>query len=148
MWLISHLFDFSCIARGGERYTVTLYEFGIANEDVRLETKEYVDGWIYLNMEEKWGKNNWKRVLFFFFPSKWPENTTEMTTRCRMWSFDLILTSKRSVNCFSPPPPVASAFSERYLGLPKPDPRAYAVRSDSKPSHISVMIIIVVSHLI
>lgn len=27
--------------------------------------------------------------------------------------------------------PVASAFSERYLGLPKPDPRAYAVRYDS-----------------
>lgn len=43
---------------------------------------------------------------------------------------------------------VASAFSERYLGLSKPDPRAYAVRYDSQLFHISVRIMAVEFHLI
>lgn len=45
----------------------------------------------------------------------------------------------------------ASAFSERYLGLPKPDPRAYTVRSDSTSYCMITEIISVISisnHLI
>lgn len=42
--------------------------------------------------------------------------------------FDLILTTKQIKVNQSLFPPLASAFSERYLGLPKPDTRAYTVR--------------------
>ncbi|KAF3836220.1 hypothetical protein F7725_028778 [Dissostichus mawsoni] len=42
----------------------------------------------------------------------------------------------------------ASAFSERYLGLPKPDPRAYTVRFHFNSDVSNSVIIIVVFHLI
>lgn len=86
-------------------------------------TREYVDGWIYLNMEEN-------METCTICPSKWPRNKTEITRlfiEIRSWlEFDVDAASWCRLSL------AASAFSERYLGLPKPDPRAYTVRLVSR----------------
>lgn len=56
---------------------------------------------------------------------KLPDDGTEITTAAT-----LRRRRKSDLALFS----AASAFSERYLGLPKPDPRAYAVGSAPTPS--------------
>ena len=88
------------------------------------QTKEYVDGWIYLNMKKK--KKTLEEGIFFPFSSKLPKIKTK-------WQVNLVINVKfwfwcQSIN-WNFLSSAASAFSERYLGLPKPDPRAYTVRS-------------------
>lgn len=75
-----------------------------------FETEEYGGGWIYLNVG---GERNLEN-----------DRGTRRKSRASLVfiGFDCRSTNW---NLFSPP---ASAFSERYLGLPKPDTRAYTVR--------------------
>lgn len=86
-----------------------------------LEIKEYIEGWIHLNMVKE---KLWKlRSSAFKMVKEQEKLCVNLVT-----NVNLILLSKwLLIATFSP---AASAFSERYLGLPKPDPRAYTVRYD------------------
>lgn len=85
-----------------------------------FQTKEYVDGWIYLNMRRRRRRTC---KLFFYLPFELAEERDRHETWILLiiWCLGVIWL----IECLSP---AASAFSERYLGLPKPDPRAYSVR--------------------